>query len=243
MDTEAQPTIPPTSVVVPAAGSGIRMGCEVRKPWIQLGGEPLVVRTCRRLSCVPGVAEIILAVHVDDLEAVQGKRAGELAACGVTLSVEGGKTRAESVWNAVQVMSAGSELIAIHDAARPFVSQAVCTTLLQTAARYGAAVPIVPMSDTVKRVEGEAVVETPSRLGLVRVQTPQVFRSDLFIDACEYALRTGGFPESLTDDAMLVENFGHEVAVVLSEETNIKVTTPRDLRIAEALLAAGAVPE
>lgn len=233
--------VPNVSVIIPAAGEGSRMGGGIRKPWIELDGEPILYRTCRVMKSMPGVNEIILSLHPEDAPHAQEEWWDDLSAVGVTLVVEGGATRAESVWNAVQVMGATSELVAIHDAVRPFVSREVCSLLFKTAADRGAAIPIVPLADTIKRTEGDSVTETPSRVSLVRVQTPQVFQSDIYIDACEYALRTGGFPESLTDDAMLVENFGQEVAVVLSEEYTFKITTPRDLRIAEALLTAGVV--
>jgi 2-C-methyl-D-erythritol 4-phosphate cytidylyltransferase len=215
------------------------MGGDIRKPWMELAGQPIIYRTCRRLREVEGVSEIILALHPDDVDRAQNELWDDLTAAGVSMIVAGGANRAESVWNAVQVVAADSELIAVHDAVRPFISPVICEQLFKMAARRGAAVPIVPLADTVKRVEADLVVETPRRLGMVRVQTPQVFSSDLFIDACEYALSTGGFTDSITDDASLVERYGKEVAVILGEEYNFKITTPRDLKIAEALFATG----
>ncbi len=227
------------SLIIPAAGNSTRMGSGRRKPWLELGGEPILYRTCRVMKEMPGVGEIILVLHQEDVARAQGELWDELKGVGVTLVVAGGKTRAESVWQGVQVMNAASGFVAIHDAVRPFISRHVCEELFRKADKIGAAVPIVPLSDTVKQTEADRVVRTPSRVGLVRVQTPQVFRSDLFIDANEYCLNTGGFSDAITDDASLVEAYGHEVAVVLGEEYNFKITTPRDLRMAEALLGMG----
>ncbi len=99
--------------------------------------------------------------------------------------------------------------------------------------------PVIPLSDTLKRIDGDEVVETPRRAGLMRVQTPQVFRSDLLIEAYEYRMATGTLSEYITDDAQLVENLSQPVASVLGHPCNIKITTPEDLRLAALLLSAG----
>ena len=229
------------AVILPAAGQSVRMGAGMRKPFLELGGESILLRTIRRMAAAPGVFEIILAVHPDDLDAVQGEWWEKLSAAGATLAVAGGASRAESIWNAIQVVSARAEVMAVHDAVRPFVSLDIFKALISTARRCGAAVPVVPLVDTPKRIEGDRVIETPRRIGLMRVQTPQVFSSDLLIEAYEYALRTGGLSENITDDSQMVENLGREVAAVYGDEFNIKITTGNDLRMAEAFLAAGLV--
>lgn len=235
------PAAADVAVVIPAAGQSVRMDMGVRKPFLELDGEPILLRTMKRFSRLPGVLEIVLAVHPDDLEQVNGDWHERLAAAGMTLAVAGGASRAESVWNAIQVVSARAEYLAVHDAVRPFVSADVVKALFSTARRRGAAVPVVPMVDTPKRIEGDVVVESLRRVGLMRVQTPQVFSSDLLIEAYEYALRTGGLSDQITDDSQLVENLGHEVAAVYGDEYNLKITTKRDLTAAKALLAAGIV--
>lgn len=229
------------SVIIPAAGESLRMGSNVRKPFLELAGEPILVRTIRRLAGAPGVFEVIVAVHPDDLAPVGEEWGERLAAAGMTLAVAGARSRAESIWNALQVVSARAKYVAVHDAVRPLVPLDVIKALFSTARKRGAAVPVVPMVDTPKRVEGDRILETPRRLGLMRVQTPQVFESDLLIEAYEYAIRTGGLSEYVTDDSQLVENLGREVAAVFGDELNIKITSPRDLRIVEALLRAGLV--
>ncbi|MDR1521114.1 MAG: 2-C-methyl-D-erythritol 4-phosphate cytidylyltransferase [Planctomycetota bacterium] len=226
-------------MIIPAAGLGERMGGSLRKPFIELEGEPILFRTCRRLASVPGVFEIVVALHPDDLDFFRDRLWDRALASGVTLAVAGGACRAESVWNALQVMSARAELTAVHDAVRPFAAVDTVKALIALARRRGAAVPVSPMDDTIKRIEGDRVTETPRRLGLVRVQTPQVFRSDLLIEAYEYAIRTGGLSANITDDAQLVEALGAEVAALHGGAFNLKITSASDLRLARALLAAG----
>lgn len=229
------------AVVVPAAGESLRMGNGVRKPLLELVGEAILFRTCRRMASLPGVFEVVVAAHPDDLALLETELAGACAEAGITLAVAGGRSRAESVWRGIEVVSARANLIAVHDAVRPFISRDVAAALFSTARKRGAAVPVVPLSDSPKRIDGDRIVESPRRAGMVRVQTPQVFESDLLIEAYEYALRTGGLSDAVTDDSQLVEALGHEVAAVFGDECNLKLTSPRDLRIAEAFLAAGLV--
>jgi len=228
------------SVIIAAAGESRRLGGDTRKPWLMLGGETIAHRACRKLRRDCSVSEIILAAHPDDLARIQGEWWDGLSAVGVTMAVAGGATRADSVWNALMVCDPRADLVAVHDAARPFLCSAVCAALYRTAARRGAAVPVLPLHDTIKRVEGDHVVETVRRHGLYRVQTPQVFHRDLLIEANEYVRRTGGYTAAeYTDDASLVEALGREVAAVLDVAWNIKITTADDLRLAEAILASG----
>lgn len=229
------------SVIVPAAGEGVRMGGGVRKPFLALAGESILFRTCRRLREASGVFEIIVAAHPGDVDYLRSELWEEASGAGVTLCVAGGASRAETVWNALQVVSARAELVAVHDGVRPFVTVDLFNGLIAVARKRGAAAPVVPLTDTVKRIEGDVVVETVRRAGLMRVQTPQVFRSDLLIEAYEYCIRTGGLSERVTDDAQLVEAMGCEVVGVYGGELNMKITVPSDVRVAEALLAAGLV--
>ncbi len=227
------------SVIIPAAGAGERMGGDVRKPFLALGGEPILFRTCRKLRQIEDVFEIVVAVHPDDLAYLRDERWEEARAAGIELAVAGGASRAQSVWNALEVVSARAELVAVHDAVRPFVPADVVRALVSTARKRGAAVPVVPLGDTPKRIEGDRVVETPRRQGMMRVQTPQVFQSDVLIEAYEYRMRTGGLGESITDDSQLVEALGREVAAVYGSEFNLKITSPADMRMAEAFMRAG----
>lgn len=241
IDSGNEPDTGDVSVIIPAAGAGQRMGTDIRKPFLELGGEPILFRTVRKMRRIPGVFEVIVALHPDDLPRFQDEMWEKAQEAGVELAVAGGETRAQSIWNALEVVSARAELVAVHDAVRPFVPDDVVMALLSTARKRGAAVPVVPLQDTPKRIEGDKVIETPRRAGLMRVQTPQVFKSDLLIEAYEYRMRTGGLTEHVTDDSQLVEALGQEVAAVYGHELNMKITSPADLRIAEALLTAGLV--
>lgn len=241
MNEEDLPGGGDVSIIIPAAGMGERMGGDVRKPFITLGNDPILFRTCRKLKQLPEVFEIIVAVHPDDLESIQNEYWEEAKAAGIELAVAGGANRAQSIWNALEVVSARAHLVAVHDAVRPFVPLDVVKALMTTARKRGAAVPVIPLGDTPKRIEGDRILETPPRAGLVRVQTPQVFDVDLLIEAYEYRMRTGGLSDRITDDAQLVETMGHEVAAVYGSEFNIKITSPVDLKIAQAFLDAGIV--
>ncbi len=229
------------SVIIPAAGISERMGGGVRKPFLAVGGEAIILRTCRKLQRLRGLLEIIVVAHQDDVAYLQDERWEELHAAGVELVVAGGESRAESVWNGLEVVGAKAEMVAVHDAVRPFFSLDVAEALVATARRVGAAIPVRPLSDTVKRVSGDRVEATVRRAGLMRVGTPQVFKSDVLIEAYEYGMRTGGLGNRITDDAQLVEEMGGAVGAVLDGEYNLKITSPADLSLAEALLTAGLV--
>ena len=227
---------PDVSLILPAAGESTRMGGAIRKPFLQLANEPILHQTIKAFSELKEITEIILAVHPDDLETARDD--DTLAALGITLCVAGGACRAETVWNAAQVTDPATELLAIHDAVRPFVTADLCRGLFSTAQRIGAAVPVIQVQDTLKQIDGELFTKTINRTGLVRVQTPQVFRRELYLEACEYALTTGGFSDRITDDASLIEAIDRPVGAIFGSPYNFKITSPDDLRLAEAWIKA-----
>ena len=215
------------SAVLVAAGSSTRMGFD--KLSFDLGGETVVQRSIRAFAECPLVDEIVL---------VAGKNREFLeqqaAACQKPVQVvPGGATRAESAKNGV--LAASGEIVAVHDAARPFVSEAVIEAALNAAALCGAAAPAVPVKDTIKVVGTDGIVTaTPERSTLMAVQTPQIFTAELLKQA--YA-QLAAHPAAVTDDASVVELMGHKVATALGRYENIKITTPEDLLFAENLLA------
>jgi 2-C-methyl-D-erythritol 4-phosphate cytidylyltransferase len=156
----------------------------------------------------------------------------------VACLIEGGDTRQGSVWNGLQAAS-DAELVLVHDAARPLVDEALIRAVLAATRRAGAAVPLVPVPDTVKRVEGDRVVDTVPREGLMLAQTPQGFRRELLLRAHREARESG---VEATDDAQLVERLGEEVAWVEGNRVNLKITTPADLVLADRLLRGGPLP-
>ena len=225
---EAQP--PCCAAVVPAAGSSTRMGQD--KLFASLGGVPVLVHTLRALESCPSVGAIIVVTRPDHLVEV-GKLCREAALSKVSKVVSGGATRTESVLAGVNAVGEEYPIIAIHDGARPLVSREVVEAAIAAAASGSAAAPAVPVKDTVKEAERGIVTATPDRSRLFAVQTPQVFDADLIRTALTRAVEDG---ISLTDDCAAVERMGVPVALTQGSYTNLKITTPEDLAVAEALL-------
>ena len=215
-----------TAVLV-AAGSSTRMGFD--KLSFDLGGETVLERSVRAFDECPEVDELVIVTGASGENA---QRAAARCKKPVRL-VRGGSTRAESARSGVA--AAHGRLVAVHDAARPFVSQSVIADTIAAAARCGAAAPAVPVKDTIKTVaEDGAVTGTPDRSTLRAVQTPQVFEADLLKAALQSALEN---EVPVTDDCSAVERLGKMVYLIDGDEENLKITTPVDLVIAEAILA------
>lgn len=214
--------------VIVAAGSATRMG-GVDKILEDVGGEPLICRTVKAFVECEAVSEIVIVTRPDKIS-----RITEL--CGgydkVTAVVSGGKDRAESVHLGLNALSKRVKLAAIHDGARPMVTWQLIDRVVRAANCFGAAVPGVPVKDTIKVTGGGLVKSTPDRKDLCAVQTPQVFDYDLLRAALK-KVRTDGTP--VTDDSSAVEMFGMKVKVVDGDERNIKVTTPMDLAVVRLL--------
>lgn len=215
-----------TAVLV-AAGSSTRMGFD--KLSFDLGGETVLERSVRAFDECPEVDELVIVTGASGENA---QRAAARCKKPVRL-VKGGSTRAESARSGVA--AAHGRLVAVHDAARPFVSQSVIADTIAAAARCSAAAPAVPVKDTIKTVaEDGAVTGTPDRSTLRAVQTPQVFEADLLKAALQSALEN---EVPVTDDCSAVERLGKVVYLIDGDEENLKITTPVDLVIAEAILA------
>jgi 2-C-methyl-D-erythritol 4-phosphate cytidylyltransferase len=222
------------SVILPAAGLGTRMGKTSKKQFLHLDGAPILVHTLRRFAKVESVREIIIACRPEDMEDVRQMVASETQAKPVRL-VPGGDSRQESVEHALSTVSAESELVAVHDAVRPFLSQEMIEHVIREAAESGAAIlGIVPV-DTVKQVHLNRIQTTISRDRLVLAQTPQVFRTELL----QRAFAKAKADEFIgTDESSLVERLEEvEVRVVAGSDRNIKITKPTDLDLAKHFLA------
>lgn len=228
------------SVILPAAGLGTRMGRSTaeksasgRKQFLQLNGLPVLLHTIRKFAVAPEVAEIVVALRHDDLQWFGELITREQFAKPVRL-IEGGDSRQQSVENALEAISSDTELVAVHDAVRPFIDPETITKVIQAASESGAAiVGIVPV-DTVKQVHLNKVRSTLPRERLILTQTPQVFRVDLLRRAFERA-RLDNFHG--TDESSLVERLEEvEVNVVLGSERNIKITRPSDIELAQMYL-------
>lgn len=217
------------AVVIPAAGRGERMGAGVVKALRELAGQPLLVHAVRAARAVPAVGPIVVAAPVGLVNDL-----GVLLAPYEVVVVAGGAERQDSVRLGLAALPPEVDVVLVHDAARALTPVAVFEAVI-AALRAGAdaVVPVVTISDTVKRVARDRVLATVERADLRAVQTPQGFRRDLL----ERAHRAGG--ATATDDAALVERLGHPVATVPGSERSFKVTRPFDLMVAEAVLRAG----
>jgi 2-C-methyl-D-erythritol 4-phosphate cytidylyltransferase len=219
------------SAIVVAAGRGTRLGAPAAKAFVPLAGVPMAVYCLRTLSAVPGLGSTTLVVS-----------AGFKAAAAAVLELYGpwpvpirltcgGAERQDSVAAGLAVTTPEANLVIVHDAARPFVSLACITSCIEAATACGAAIAAIPTRDTVKEVAPSfSITRTLDRQTIWLAQTPQVFRADLLRRAYEQAWHEG---QVGTDDAALVERLGHTVRVVAGEATNLKITTPEDLRWAE----------
>jgi len=224
----------PLSAVVVAAGRSQRMGFD--KLLTPLSGRPLLLHTLERLLKTELPSEIILVVRPGTEKEMQAIVA-PLNEQGQIRLVAGGAQRQDSVKAGLQAISASSDFVLVHDAARPFVTRELIDVVLAAARLSDAAVCGAPCSDSLKEVgEDGLVTQTIDRSRLWTVQTPQIFRASLLREAYEFALKSG---ETFTDDTAVVEKMGHPVRLVLYHGINLKVTTPSDWQLAEAFLRLG----
>ena len=215
--------------VIVAAGSASRMG-GIDKVMAPLGGEPMIVRTVRAFQDCDAIREIVVVTREDLIRPITSLLSSMDKVIAV---VAGGASRQESVHLGLNTLSKKVQLAAIHDGARPLVSYEVIDRTVRAANTYGAAAPAIPVKDTIKRVQGGVVTDTPDRASLRAVQTPQVFDFDLLRGALKKAKEERA---QVTDECSAVERMGFCVKIVEGDERNIKVTTPMDLKIAEMLL-------
>lgn len=223
------------SALIPAAGSGERLGRKINKVFCEICGKPILAYTLAAFESCSAVEEIVLVVRGEDVSAAQDVRA-RFGFTKVRHIVRGGKERQDSVAAGLDAVS--NEIVVIHDAARPFVTEDLILRTIEEAARSGACIAAVPVIDTVKRVSDGRVVETLDRTDLYAVQTPQTFRTSLIKDAYVQAQRSG---LRATDDSALVELLGRSVTVVQGSYDNLKITTPADLELASARLAGSEI--
>ena len=222
------------SAILPAAGLGTRMGkaADARKQLIELAGAPVLLHTIRRFDEASSIGEILIAVRPEDRVPLEQMLSGETIATPVGV-VEGGKTRQESVENALAAVADDVDLVAVHDAVRPLITADLINRAVEQASRDAAVILGLPAIDTVKRVDQKTVHATLPREMIMLAQTPQVFRTELLRRAYKQA-EEDGFTG--TDEASLVEHLGEDVHVMLGSPRNIKITRPEDLALAEFYL-------
>ncbi len=220
------------TVMIPAAGSGKRMGAGQNKLFLKIGEHSILYHTVGVFQEDPNCEEVIMAVKLEEQAAIQEILEQRTHAKPVTF-VEGGGERQNSVAACIAAYQ-GSGIVLVHDAARPFLNSSVITELVRTANEQGAAIAAVKAKDTIKYAEDGAVKETLNREKLWLVQTPQAFRYELLKEASDSAIEDDFLG---TDESMLVDRIGHEVQIVESSYDNMKMTTQEDLAIGEILLA------
>jgi 2-C-methyl-D-erythritol 4-phosphate cytidylyltransferase len=222
--------------VVPAGGTGKRMGADVPKQFLLLGGVPMMLHSLRALDRAPSVTGVILVMPKDELDRALTEVVERYGLKKVLKVVPGGATRQESVYRGLQEVEADVEIVVVHDAVRPFVTEDLIERSVEAARKDGGAIVAVPMKDTPKQVGPDRLIrQTLNRADLWLAQTPQTFRRELLLEAYEKAEIE---QVQATDDAALVERLGHTVGIVEGSWENMKITTPDDLVIAEAMLAA-----
>jgi 2-C-methyl-D-erythritol 4-phosphate cytidylyltransferase len=218
---------PRAAAVVVAGGSGRRMGGAVRKQYLEVGGEPILLRAVRAFVHHPGIGATVVVLPREDA----ADPPAWLTVLGVVV-VAGGEERGDSVWNGLAATPADAETVLVHDGARPFVAADVIDRVLE-GARSGAVLAALPVTDTLKEVrEDGTVAATPDRARFWQAQTPQGFPREVILEAHRRARAEG---VRATDDAALCERYGIPVRVVEGAADNLKVTRPADLAVAEAL--------
>jgi 2-C-methyl-D-erythritol 4-phosphate cytidylyltransferase/2-C-methyl-D-erythritol 2,4-cyclodiphosphate synthase len=216
------------TAIVAAGGAGRRLGAGVPKQLLEIGGRSILERSVRAFTTHPRIGEVVVVLPED----LAGAPPAWLRAERRVRVVPGGPRRQDSVANAFERIAEASDVVLVHDAARPFVSAEVISRVIDAARDHGAAIAAVPATDTVKRVEGDAreIAETLPREAIVLAQTPQAFRRGILQDAI--ALGRSGV--DATDEAALAERAGHRVRVVEGDAANVKITTPADFEAARA---------
>jgi 2-C-methyl-D-erythritol 4-phosphate cytidylyltransferase len=237
------------AVIIPAAGLGTRMASKPAaknkkaapsKQFTELGGTPILIHTLRKFAASPEVSEIYIALRKNEISGFRSllESSGKEILQKKVQLVEGGEHRQESVGHALAAVAAApDDIVLVHDAVRPFVTEGIIQDVIRAAQKYGAAIAGLPAVDTVKQVErtaeGAVITATISRERVVLAQTPQGFRYDVLKKAFDEAAVDDFMG---TDEASLVERSGHEVAVVMGSPQNIKITTPADMQLAEFFL-------
>jgi 2-C-methyl-D-erythritol 4-phosphate cytidylyltransferase len=214
-------------VIIPAAGGGSRFGGEIPKQFVTLGGKPILQHSIEKFLLDPVVARVIVAIPEPLLPGIARTSTERLQ------FVAGGKSRQESVSNGLRDAGDDVDLIAVHDAVRPFVTPEMFHALLDAARDFGAAFPGIPVTDTIHTVTDGVLSSTLARSQLVAAQTPQCFRRNILREVLKRAAASG---DEGTDEAGLAARYGFDVHMVPGDPANIKITRREDMLLAEAYL-------
>lgn len=222
------------AALIPAAGQGKRMGSQLNKQFLSLAGLPILLHTLQIFQTCERISEIVIVGGTDEVDYIRTEIVDKYQLTKVVQVVAGGAERQHSVHNGLRALSADVEYVAIHDGARPLLSQEHLAQVLAAALENQAAIVAVPVKDTIKIVDkSQMVQQTPDRTTLWSIQTPQVFSKELVSRAYAEAEAVNYVG---TDDASLVERLGWPIKVIMGSYENIKITTPEDLEVAESIL-------
>jgi 2-C-methyl-D-erythritol 4-phosphate cytidylyltransferase len=222
-----------TAIIV-AAGSGTRFGGDRPKQFLEIGGKPLLIHTLEKFQNCAAIDEIILVLSINEIPNIINNF-GKFNLTKLEKIVAGGKTRAESVFNGLNAIEDNkAEIVAVHDGARPFVTNEEITATVEKAKETGAACLTALVTDTIKEVANGKIVRTIERARLRRALTPQAFRFEIL----QRAFAGADLTEAATDECFLVEKIGGEIAIVEGSAKNIKITTREDWNLAEILLGS-----
>lgn len=225
-------TRPRVVAIVPAAGSGKRLGSRKKKPFVILGGKPLIVYALKALNSSAYIDKIIIAGGASSIGRIK-KIVRKYGLNKTEAVIKGGRTRAESVRNCFNAIKTPCDMVLVHDAARPFLSDDAIKSSIRCAEKHGACITAIRQTDTVKSAQRDMFIQkTLDRSLLWRAQTPQVFKYSLF----KKAIKLMGRWRSITDDSYILERMGKRVKISEGSERNIKITTKEDLKIAEVFL-------
>ena len=228
-----------TDVIIVGAGQGRRLGAEVPKVLLPLGAHPVFMHSVAAFSSLPEVDGLVLVVPAGEEERVRSWCVEQGCAARVRAIVSGGARRQDSVAIGLARVAESADIVLVHDAARPFVSADLIRRVRQAAISHGAAIPGIPVTDTLKTVAPDGrVVATVDRQQLVAVQTPQGFQKRLLEKIMKTAQAPGG---EATDEAVLAERLGIPVTVVAGDAKNFKLTNPWDYQVAQCLEKGGAL--
>ncbi|MCA1796251.1 MAG: 2-C-methyl-D-erythritol 4-phosphate cytidylyltransferase [Desulfuromonadaceae bacterium] len=221
-------------VIIPAAGLGQRMGVSTHKQYLCLDGVPILAHCLRTFAAHPAIDEIIIVTHADQLDFCRWDIIHAYDIDKVSTLARGGAQRQDSVRNGLRACQCSADdIILIHDGVRPLVEPETIDAVIAGVQEHDACIAAVPVKDTLKAVQDGKIESTPERSRMWAAQTPQGFRCNLIVNAHEQALAHGF---SATDDASVLEWYGHPVAVVEGSYANLKITTPEDLTLAQAIL-------
>ena len=239
MNSKSSSDIPTATAIIVAAGKGVRMQSDTRKQYMTLGGLPVLARTLQAFDRCEAIRAIYLVIPETDFQFCRETILPEARPATPVHLVSGGAERKDSVYNGLLAAEGEEEIVVIHDGVRPLILPEQIERCLSTAATSGAGILAIPVKDTLKRVHtGSCIESTVQRESLWAAQTPQAFQYKLILEAHQAG---EGHADGITDDAQLVERMGRPVKIIPGSYVNLKITTPEDLALAEAILSAGLI--